>query len=139
MEFRRFTVLLATLVLTSLFAMQVVGQTIVTGDITGTVTDPSGAVVLGAEITLKSATEGTTVTTTTNASGGFRFALLKPSDYRLMIAQKGFKSIVQTVQVAIGQITTVDVRLELGSQNETIEVTGAAALLQTETANIATS
>jgi Carboxypeptidase regulatory-like domain len=139
MKFRRFTVPLATLVLTSLFAIQGVGQTIVTGDIAGTVTDPSGAVVLGAEVTLKSATEGTTVTTTTNATGGFRFALLKPSEYKLTIAQKGFKSVTQTVQVAVGRITTIDVKLELGSQNEILEVTGAAALLETETANLSTS
>ena len=130
---------LSVLLLTALFAVQMAGQTIVTGDISGTVTDPSSAVVLGAEVTLKSMSEGTTVTTTTNATGGFRFALLKPSEYKLTIAQKGFKSVAQTVQVAIGQITSVDVKLELGAQNEVIEVTGAPALLQTETANLSTS
>jgi Carboxypeptidase regulatory-like domain len=134
----RFKLLLA-LLLTTLFAVHMVGQTIVTGDVAGTVTDPSGAVVTGAEVTLKSVTEGTTVTTTTNATGGFRFALLKPSEYKLTISQKAFKSLSQTVTVALGQVTTVNAKLELGSQSEILEVTGAAPLIQTENANISTS
>jgi hypothetical protein len=134
----RFKWLLA-LLLTALLASFAVGQSVVTGDIAGTVTDPSGAVVSGAEVTLKSVTEGTTVTTTTNSTGGFRFALLKPSEYKLTIGQKGFKSVSQTVTVALGQVTTANVKLELGSQSEILEVTGAAPLIQTENANISTS
>jgi Carboxypeptidase regulatory-like domain len=134
----RFRWLLA-LLLTALFAVQMVGQSIVTGDVAGTVTDPSGAVVSGAEVTLKSVTEGTTVTTTTNSTGGYRFALLKPSDYKLSISQKGFKSLSQNVAVALGQVTTVNAKLELGSQSEILEVSGAAPLIQTENANISTS
>src|SRR5512133_2927555 len=138
MKYRRFRWLLAML-LTAFFAVQLVGQTIVTGDVNGTVTDPSGAVVSGATVTLKSVTEGTTVTTTTNSTGGYRFALLKPSDYKLTISQKGFKSVAQTVTVALGQVTTANVKFELGSQSEILEVTGAAPLIQTENANISTS
>src|SRR5947209_7609943 len=139
MEYRRFRWLLATLLLTALFAVQMLGQTIVTGDVTGTVTDPSGAVVSGATVTLKNADSGTTQTTTTNQTGAFRFALLKPGEYKLAISQKGFKSTSQTVQVAIGQVTTANSKLELGSQSEVLEVTGAAPLIQTENANISTS
>lgn len=114
-------------------------QSVVTGDVTGTVTDPSGAVVPDAAVTLKNVAEGTTVTTTTNATGGFRFALLKPGDYKLTVSQRGFKSLVQSVQVILGQVTTANLKLELGSQAETIEVTGAAPLIQTENANLTTT
>ena len=134
----RFKWLLA-LLLTALLAVQMVGQSVVSGDVTGTVTDPSGAVVSGATVTLKSVTEGTTQTTTTNATGAYRFALLKPGEYKLTVGQKGFKSIAQTVQVAVGQVTTANSKLELGSQSEILEVTGAAPLIQTENANISTS
>ena len=130
---------LVALFLTALFAVQMVGQSIVTGDLAGTVTDPSGAVVSSAEVTLKSPTEGTTLTTTTNAIGGFRFALLKPGEYKVSISEKGFKSVAQKVQVALGQVTTANVKLELGAQSEIVEVTGAPPLIQTENANISTS
>jgi Carboxypeptidase regulatory-like domain len=139
MKYRRFRWLLATLLMTAFFAVEMVGQTTVTGDLAGTVTDPSGAVVSGATVTLKSVGEGTTQTTTTNSTGGYRFALLKPGEYKLTVAQKGFKSTAQTVQVAIGQVTTANNKLELGSQSEILEVTGAAPLIQTENANISTS
>jgi hypothetical protein len=138
MKYRGFRWLLA-LLLTAFFAVQMVGQTIVTGDIAGTVTDPSGAVVSGATVTLKSVGEGTTQTTTTNSTGAYRFALLKPGEYKLTVSQKGFKSTAQTIQVAIGQVTTANNKLELGSQSEILEVTGAAPLIQTENANISTS
>src|ERR1044071_4835545 len=100
MKYRQFRWLLA-LLLTAFIAVQMVGQTIVTGDIAGTVTDPSGAAVSGATVTLKSVGEGTTQTTTTNSTGAYRFALLKPGEYKLTVGQKGFKSTAQTVQVAI--------------------------------------
>ena len=115
------------------------GQTIVTGDITGTIIDPSGAVVPDATVTLKSMSEGTTVTTITNATGGFRFALLKPGDYKLTLSQKGFKSISESVQVTLGQVTTANLKLQLGSEAEVVEVTGAAPLIQTENANLSTT
>lgn len=117
----------------------VFAQSVVTGDLTGTISDPSGAVVPDAAVTLKNAAEGTAVTTTTDATGGFRFALLKPGEYKLSVSQKGFKSIVQTVQVTLGQVTTSNLKLELGAQAEVVEVTAAAPLIQTENANLSTT
>jgi len=69
---------LATLLVAGLFAVQVMAQTIVTGDVTGTVTDPSNAVVSGATVTLASAESGTNATVKTNSTGLYRFPLLKP-------------------------------------------------------------
>ena len=138
MEYRRFRWFLATLLLTALFAVQMLGQSIIAGDLTGTVIDPSGAVVSGATLTIKSTTTDVSQTTTSNSTGAYRFPLLRPGDYKLTVSQKGFKSVSQSVTVAIGQVTTANVKMELGSQSEVLEVTGAAPLIQTENANIST-
>ncbi len=137
-----FRLLILALMTTLIFASgtpAALAQSVVTGDITGTVTDPSGAVVPDAALTLTSTTEGTTVSTSTSTTGSYRFALLKPGDYKLNVSQKGFKSVTESVQVVLGQVTTANFKLELGSQAEVIEVTGAAPLIQTENANLSTT
>ena len=96
--------LLVVLALTAVFAVQMVGQSTLTGDIAGTVTDPSGAVVSGATVSVKSASTGVSQSTTSNASGAFRLPLLKPDTYRLTITQTGFRTASQTVEVAISAL-----------------------------------
>src|SRR5579863_3247764 len=134
-----FSAVLLILAVLLVAAPLVFAQSVVTGDLTGTITDPSGAVVPDATVTLKNDAEGTVVTTATNITGGFRFALLKPGEYKLSVSQKGFKSIVQSVQVTLGQVTTTILKLELGAQAEVVEVTAAAPLIQTENANLSTT
>lgn len=114
-------------------------QNIVTGDLTGNVTDPSGAVVPGATISLKSGATGANQSTTTSSSGVYRFVLLKPGSYTVSVSQKGFKSVNEIVDVAIGQIVTLNIKLELGSMSEILEVTGQPPLLDTENANLSTT
>jgi hypothetical protein len=72
------TAWLAVLVIAAVMAPSLMAQSLVSGDLTGTVTDPSGAVVPAATVTLKSDTTGATHTTTTNSSGAYRFSLLQP-------------------------------------------------------------
>jgi hypothetical protein len=139
MKYRRFRWLLATLLMTALFATFGLAQSVVTGDLAGTVTDPSGAVVSGATVTLKSADSGFSQTAQTSSTGAYRFVLLKTGDYRLTVTQKGFKSSAQTVHVAIGQVVSSNVSMELGSTSETLEVNAAAPLIETENANNATT
>jgi len=131
MKYSRFRWLLATLLTTALFATFGLAQSVVTGDLAGTVTDPSGAVVSGATVTLKSADSGFSQTAQTSSTGAYRFVLLKPGDYRLTVTQKGFKSSAQTVHVAIGQVVSSNVTMELGSTSETLEVNAAAPLIET--------
>lgn len=115
------------------------GQSIVTGDVVGTVADPAGAVVSGARVTLTSSDTAATQSVVTGANGFYRFALLKPGQYSLTVKQTGFKSISQTVLVSVGQIAAANVKLELGASSETVEVNGAPPLLETENANLATT
>jgi L-aminopeptidase/D-esterase-like protein len=78
-------------------ALQAAGQSIVTGDTVGTVTDPSGAVVSGATVTLTSSDTAATQSVVTGANGFCRFPLLKPGPYSLTVKQAGFKSTSQTI------------------------------------------
>src|SRR5215472_6066138 len=122
-----------------LMTLQGAGQSVVTGDAVGTVTDPSGAIVSNATVILTSSGTAATETVTTGSNGFFRFPLLKPGYYSLTIRQSGFKSTSQTILVSVGQITTTDVKLELGATSEVVEVTVAQPLIESENANLATT
>src|ERR1700680_1861154 len=134
----RFTWLLALLVVGTL-AVQMGGQSSVTGDIAGTVTDPSGAVVSGAKVSAKSVSTDVTQTTTTNASGAFRLPLLKPDTYRLTVTQSGFRTASQTLDVAVSAVAIAHIKMEVGQTSETVEVTAGTPLIETENANISTT
>jgi Carboxypeptidase regulatory-like domain len=114
-------------------------QSIVTGAVSGTVTDPSGAVIVGANLTLKNPATGESLTATSGGTGGFQFTLLQPGTYTLAVTQSGFKQASESVEVHLGQISTVNLKMEVGSGSVTVEVTGQGALLQTEDANISTN
>jgi len=114
-------------------------QTLTTGDITGTLADPSGAVIPGATVTLRSADTGTVVTATTNASGVYRFTLLSPGAYSITAQSAGLKSQEARITVLLGQVTTVNLTAELQSTQEVVEVRDEAAVVDTENANLARS
>src|ERR1700747_2060628 len=114
-------------------------QTIVTGGSSGPVTDPTGAIVPDATLTLTSATTGDTFSTTSTSTGGHSFSLLKPGEYTLFDKQDGFKTTSRKVTVLLGQNSSINIAMELGASTTTIEVTGEGALLQTENANITTT
>jgi Carboxypeptidase regulatory-like domain/TonB-dependent Receptor Plug Domain len=137
MNWKRFLVAMFAALL--LLPSVIMAQSVVTGAINGTVTDPSGAVIAGAAITLTSPATGASLTAESNASGGYSFGLVKPGTYTLAISKSGFKQTTESVQVDLGQTLVFNARLELGSGSVTVEVTGQGALLQTENANISTS
>lgn len=116
------------------------GQSIVTGGVAGTVTDPTGAVVSGADILLKSAATGEQFKTTTSSGGDYVFSLLKPGDYTLSIEKPGFKTATRPITVLLGTTVSGNAALEVGSGTTTIEVSAEnLAQLQTENANISTN
>src|ERR1700739_775545 len=112
-------------------------QTIISGDIVGTVTDPTDAAVAGATVTLTSVESGTVGTTTTSTTGAFRFPLLRPGAYKLQVNASGFASVSETVTALVGQVVAANVRVSIKGTSEVVEVTGGAPLLETESANLA--
>ena len=109
-----------------------------TGELTGLVTDPSGAVVSGVQVTLTNSATGDKRTTATSGAGIYRFSALPVvGSYTLDVAPKGFKGVrVADVVVTVGTVTTRDVKLELGAATETIEVQAGTQLVQTTDAAV---
>jgi hypothetical protein len=138
----RFTTLrlLAVLAVVALLVPSILlAQNSTTGAISGTVTDPSNAVVGSAAITLTNTETGVSSTTATSPVGAFNFPLLQPGAYKVTVKQQGFRTTEKSTTVAVGQTTTVNVQLVLGASAEVVEVTGGTPLIQTEDANISTS
>ena len=114
-------------------------QTLTTGDVTGVLTDPTGAVVAGAAVTLHSVATGAAVTTTTNTAGSYRFTLVAPGAYIVSAQTSGLKSQEVRLTVGLGQVVTVNLTAELQSTQQVVEVREAAPVLDTENANLAHS
>jgi len=112
-------------------------QTAGTGAISGTVTDPSGAVVAQVSVTAIRVDTGETRTATSDASGAYRFSLLLPGNYRLKFSAVGFKALeVPSTIVNVTETTVADEKLEVGSQTEQVTVQALAATLQTESSTL---
>ena len=135
---KKFYALILVVLAASLAAPVAFGQSLISGDIAGTVSDPSHAVVPGASVELKSLDDGSTQTATTNGTGFYRFSLLRPGSYQVTVKQAGFASAQLPVTVSVGQTTTANVTMTLSSTAQTIEVTGAAPVVDVTSASIAT-
>ncbi len=114
-------------------------QSSVSGDITGTVIDPSGAVVPGAKITIKSSDTGQAQSGTTSNAGAYHFALLQPGHYTISVTHPGFGAVNQKVEVFLGQVTRSDIKLSIGSQEQVVEVSAETQQLQVENGDVQTS
>ncbi len=137
---QRFLLLLVGVCLVNTSAVQSYGQSVISGDVTGTVTDPSGATIPGATVTLTNAGTATSQQSTTNGGGSYRFAFVPPGTYRLEVSAPGFKDQQRTgVVVAAGQPTTASFQLALAGASQTVEVTESAAALQSQNADVATN
>src|SRR3989442_5601146 len=123
-----FAALILSLLLPSAFAQTTVG----TGSIVGTVTDPSGAVVSGAKVTITNAGTGQVMNLTTNSSGAYASGALAPGNYKVQISGKGFKTVNQGIAVQVGNTATVNAKLELGQESQVIEVQGEQLQVNTE-------
>lgn len=115
-------------------------QSSTTGAVGGTVTDPTGAIVPGAAVTLAPVGINVTQTTTTDSAGRYLFPAVNPGMYNVRCSAKGFRSIaINQVDVQILKAVTVDIHLAVGQQSETVEVVASSgAELQTSDASIGT-
>src|ERR1700729_1292092 len=108
------------------------GQTI-TGSITGTISDPSGAAVGGATVTAINVDTGVQTPTTTNGDGVYILRFLQPGHYKLSVKSTGFNpTTAGPFTLEVGQEARVDAKLNLGSVSENVVVTAAAPILNTE-------
>jgi hypothetical protein len=111
----------------------------VTATITGTVTDPSGAAVVGANVTAKFVERGVTYTAVTNEAGLYRVSQLPVGNYELRVEKEGFQtSVFAAFTLVLNQAARIDVALKVGQVSQTIEVTSAAPVLKTESTQVDT-
>ena len=109
------------------------------GEITGQVTDASGALVAGATVTAtNTATSGNRITTS-NEAGIYSFPSLQPGQYIVKVEAKGFRAVSKTgIELQVQQTARVDFSLEVGAVTELVEVSASGAILTTENATVGT-
>lgn len=106
--------------------------------LTGQVTDITGAVVPGAQVVVADPARNIRVTAMTDANGTYTMPQLQPGDqYELSVSKPGFKSFTQRqVSLQVAQAAKIDVKVEVGSVGETVEVSTASPLLDTQTSSL---
>ncbi len=119
------TILLA-IVATAFMALSVMGQSqSAAADLSGTVIDPTGAVVAGATVHAKGIGNGITRTVTSNAEGNYQFISLPPGEYEISAEAATFKKVViSPVRLTVGQSADLTIKLEIGAANVVVNVTG---------------
>jgi hypothetical protein len=111
----------------------------VTASIVGTITDQSGAAVAGATVKANSVERGLAYTAVTNNDGLYRISPVPAGTYKLTVEKQGFSSVSHEAFVlTVNQVARVDVGLKVGQVSETVEVTGAAPVLETDVTQVDT-
>jgi hypothetical protein len=119
------------------WAPSAAGQaTVGTGSILGSVVDPGGAVVTNAKVIIKSKDTGREMTPGLTGAGQFNSGPIAPGTYVLRIETSGFKTIEQLVTVQIGQITTANIKLEIGVSSTVITVEANTVQVNTDQASV---
>src|SRR5208337_1443766 len=107
-----------------------------TGSIQGTVTDPSGALVGGAKVSINNKSTGRLITVTTTSAGAYTSGALTPGDYTIRIEAPGFKTTEIPVTVQVGVTASGNARLQVGQASQVVEVQASALEVNTEQATI---
>ena len=123
----------------AMFVLSVAGFAQTAGQITGQVTDSSDAIVVGATVTVTNSQTNVARTTTTNSAGDYTFPAIPPGVYNVKAEMPGFKGEVRDgMELQVEQIARIDFHLQVGAVADTVEVTGGAPLLTTESATVGT-
>jgi hypothetical protein len=119
---------LVALLFTSILSAQTI-----TGSITGVVTDPSNAVITNVKVVATNTATNLTTSTTTNETGGYNLLFLPVGQYTVSATAQGFKkAVLGPFALDVNQIAKVDVKMEVGETTQSVEITGVAPILQTE-------
>ena len=112
-------------------------QTGGTGAVTGVITDPTGALVVGAQVKVTAVATGSVQSTKTDGHGEFRVPLLQPGQYRVDVTKQGFKSAASPdVQVVVAETTVQNIPMQTGEVSDTVTVASSAEELQTESSQL---
>jgi Carboxypeptidase regulatory-like domain/TonB dependent receptor-like, beta-barrel/TonB-dependent Receptor Plug Domain len=129
--------LVSVMLLLTLFASAAVYAQVVGGLLSGTVTDQSGAVIPGAQISIKNVATGVTTNATTDAAGFYAAANLLPGTYDVTTEASGFSTKVETgVTITVGSKEVLNLALRVGRVTETVQVAGQAAAVQLATSSV---
>lgn len=120
------------LVLLLLLAAAVAAKAQTTGVISGTVTDKAGALVPAVQVAARNTASGEIRTTVTNKAGEYSFPALTPGDYEITFTLQGFATVAETATLNVTEHIAVNTVMQLGKVSETVEVSSAEPLLQTE-------
>jgi len=130
-------ILLALVTAALLSSILLLAQTTIsTGSIVGTVTDATGSVVSGAKVLITNKGTGQVITTTTTNAGAYTSGALTPGNYGVRVEMKGFKATELLVVVQVNVTSSGNVKLEVGSSKEVVEVTGSAVTVDTTQATV---
>jgi hypothetical protein len=99
--------------------------TIATGSVVGTVTDPSDAVIVGAQVSIRNNATGQQIRVTTNSAGAFGSGAVLPGDYTLRVSAKGFGTVSKQISIRVGNTASGDVRLPVGAEGRVVDVTSS--------------
>src|SRR5262249_5786383 len=120
-----------------LSALPLLSQT--SGEVTGTVTDATGAIIVGATVTIQHTSTGQVRQVQTNQAGTYDVPFLVPGAYAVRVEKQGFKSATRSdILLQVGAIARVDFSVEVGVVSESVEVQGGSALLTTENTAVGT-
>lgn len=115
-------------------------QSLVSGDIAGTITDTTGAAIPGAKVTAINTGTGQSKDVTTSATGNYRISLLQPGAYTVMVTADGFQNTQGSLNLSIGQIASLNLKLAVAKSSTTIQVMATEIpLLQSDTSDISTT
>ena len=121
----------------ALAATALLAQVVITSTIVGTVTDPQGAVVADAKVTLRNVDTGVQWKASTNTNGDYQFPNLIAGHYKVEVIKEGFAKITSTaVPLENGTTQRVNFTLKIGQTEQVVEVTGAAAIVKTDDASV---
>ncbi|HXN21815.1 MAG TPA: carboxypeptidase regulatory-like domain-containing protein [Candidatus Dormibacteraeota bacterium] len=128
--------LVSLVVLVAASAFGLFAQTF-TATVSGTVTDPHGAAVAGATVTVTNLSTGVSKTATTDPNGSYIVPLLQPSEYTVTAESAGFEKVARTgIRLEVNQTAEINLQLALGGVNQTVEVSGITPLLVTQQSSI---
>ena len=111
---------------------------VLTGSLSGRVTDQTGAVVPGASVAVRNLGTGVSQSAEANRAGLYRFPALMPGSYSITASLKGFRDVRGLVRVLVGNTTSQDIRLQVGASGDTVNVTGTTPLLRPEESSAST-